>query len=924
MNRTMLIVAGMSGASSLLLLDSAVKGAALLVSAAIAATILRRDSAATRHLVWMLAIVAMLVVPVMSAMLPQWRVLPEWAGLAPGMVVAETSPPSIARPADGAVELPRNGDREDVERPSASAHPPAAESPDSRPELAPSEILPESTVWGQNRINALPVVWAIGFSVLIVRLTAARWMLWNSERRGTVVWSSRQPANATHDPIVTALEAVSSQLGTGRPVTLLIHPDKTIPVVWGILRSRLLLPEAARHWSGEQLRSVLLHELAHIKRRDSMAQLLVQVACALHWFNPLVWLAAWRLGVERERACDDLVLASGVKPSAYAGHLLDAVTGLSPSRGTQACGLAMARKSSLEGRLVAVLSESPNRRGVSAALAAVALAIAVGISVPVAMLRASDEKPGEQKQQQKPNEGVKLKSVTEQKLKWGEPANGLRMALAWPPSLGEAGMGDAEEFFLVVQNVSQAAVRLTASDAAPNPRTLMMRNNGRPLSAIRDASPMAGDWLLRPREGAFLRLFRPTEKLKDGRTVSALEEESIRMVPQYSVTAEMSIETAPAGAWTGKLATGETRGSVDVIPPKHKDAQALYKTWTTAARRDGKIPGGVIALLGQGVRTFIKNNPTWKTTPQLEKMLPRFDASHDWTGPDAVALLDELAAVQDTPIKMALDQEEALVIRTGTPLPPALANAPWGEALSNGLRMAWLLEPRAREHRLGTPLKSRILIHNAGKQPVVFRTRTWHQVQHKAIDAKGVEIKVESTNWLTRGLLVPFRLEPGEFVEVNAPGIGVGPRGNHGDRQNTGVGSWVEAKAGDDVTVTTGPVPLSDWNQTPDLLDGEPRWWLDFITARLSRHLPFPADAEARKLLLYRVAMELFGTPVSEEINAAFIADRQSTALDSLAMRLFHRPGLHAWAGPLISGPTRFRVFPADPKKPRIAGNPDR
>src|ERR1700730_15065920 len=122
MNRTILTVAGGFSAGSLLLVDSAVKCTALLVLAAIAAMVLRRDSAATRHLVWLLAIVAMLVVPVLSAMLPEWRVLPEWAGISPPPVVVATSPPSIVTPADGAVALPQHADPVEVERPSSTAH----------------------------------------------------------------------------------------------------------------------------------------------------------------------------------------------------------------------------------------------------------------------------------------------------------------------------------------------------------------------------------------------------------------------------------------------------------------------------------------------------------------------------------------------------------------------------------------------------------------------------------------------------------------------------------------------------------------------------------------------------------------------------------------------------------------------------------
>ena len=343
--------------------------------------------------------------------------------------------------------------------------------------------------------------------------------------------------------------------------------------------------------------------------------------------------------------------------------------------------------------------------------------------------------------------------------------NGLRAALVRPQAFGEPDAGEVFDFRLVVQNVSDGPVHFSTASAEKGPR-LLVREGGVPLAAFHDPKPIRADFMLQPREVAVLRLF---SERTEGRSMAA---ESLDL----AFSAEQEVETAPAGTWTGKLVTAAASATFAGygLLPKHKDAQSLFKIWNVGARADGKIPGALIGLLAEGVTTFTNYNPTWETTPQLLEMLPRLDATRDWSGQDAMALLDELAAVQATPIKMVLDKEWERTIRTGAPLPAELANAPWGEALPNGLRLAWLLEPSAAEHRLGTPLKSRILIHNAGKEPVVFRTRTWHQVNHTARDAQGGEkIKVESAFWTTIGQLVPFRLGPGEFIEVIGAGVGV-------------------------------------------------------------------------------------------------------------------------------------------------------
>jgi hypothetical protein len=163
---------------------------------------------------------------------------------------------------------------------------------------------------------------------------------------------SARPAPAAWQLEVNAL---CERLRIRREVRLVIIDRHSSPLAAGVVRAVILLPQAAAAWSDDRRRAVLLHELAHIKRHDCRVQIVAQAACALYWFDPLVWVAAAELRRERERACDDEVLRLGAPASSYATHLLDIARELGPTLRPSAA-LAMARPSELEGRLLAVLA----------------------------------------------------------------------------------------------------------------------------------------------------------------------------------------------------------------------------------------------------------------------------------------------------------------------------------------------------------------------------------------------------------------------------------------------------------------------------------------------------------------------------------------------------------------------------------------
>ena len=108
-----------------------------------------------------------------------------------------------------------------------------------------------------------------------------------------------------------------------RPLTLALSDTCLEPGVFGILRAVLLWPRSiGGRLSDEQIEAILVHELAHLRRRDNLTAALHMVVQSLFWFHPLVWWVGARLVAEREQACDEEVIRQGSEPRVYAESIL--------------------------------------------------------------------------------------------------------------------------------------------------------------------------------------------------------------------------------------------------------------------------------------------------------------------------------------------------------------------------------------------------------------------------------------------------------------------------------------------------------------------------------------------------------------------------------------------------------------------------
>ncbi len=339
----------------LLLFDIGVKTLLLLTVTSAGAFLLRKRSAATVHRWWVLGFGGCFVIPLIAFVVPSWT-LPILSDTLLAKPTTAFEGPTVL----GNQELPGGFGASAIhtsqlhlhERPQTPID--AGDKAGVRKAAVASVSQPVQTdkIFEFSWVKTCLAVWVVGVLVCLVRKSwqhvALLRLLNRCTKINSIGWEN-------------AVGEASQSLGLQQSISLLSLHEAQSPLTAGLLRAVVVLPGDAEDWQPARRRLVLLHELAHVKRRDVLTQTAAGLVSAFYWFNPVCWIGLVQMRKLRELACDDLVLSCGQQPTDYADVLLDVARSYRHSNYSTAVG--MAHSTNVENRILAILDKA--RRHVS-------------------------------------------------------------------------------------------------------------------------------------------------------------------------------------------------------------------------------------------------------------------------------------------------------------------------------------------------------------------------------------------------------------------------------------------------------------------------------------------------------------------------------------------------------------------------------
>lgn len=312
----------------------------------------RRRSAGERSMIAHSGLAALLALPAAILLLPQWAPLPAGWSFEPAAPIVQTA---------------------------ATGEPPIYPTPAA----ASAAIAIEGGEAGRASIGFpwsafVPFLYLVPLALLSGMMTLAVVRLFAMRGRAEILIEGSW---------LSALAEAQRRMGFKHGTALLVSKELRSPISWGVLRPTIVLsPKAVA--ASDEAEAIIAHELAHVARLDWAKLLGARIACAVFWFNPLVWILARESHQLREEAADDAVLMADIDGPDYATLLVGAARHDNQGALLAAHGVAPG-KDSLKRRITRVLDGSLKRGPASASWMLMSLIVLVGITAPLAAFSAT-------------------------------------------------------------------------------------------------------------------------------------------------------------------------------------------------------------------------------------------------------------------------------------------------------------------------------------------------------------------------------------------------------------------------------------------------------------------------------------------------------------------------------------------------------
>jgi beta-lactamase regulating signal transducer with metallopeptidase domain len=313
-----------------------IKSSVILSASIVLVFLLRKKSAGLRHLVLSVFLIGLLLLPIFSTVTTGWETK---------FLPSRQSKDGASAKVDGLIGALDSSSRNlGFFSLATGAHKHTEEVKINSPSIL-SIFLSRIKPWFG---FAALLLWLSGLIFLSLRMVFGLYGTNQLAREGKVLQDSLWKRL-----LFRFFEAVSLR----KKIKLLSHDKTMVPFTWGIFKPIVMMPKESQNWSENQRSSALYHELSHIKRGDYLVMILARISRAVYWFNPLSWIVLGMVKREQEKACDELVLKAGIKPSTYAENLLSIRNSVSGHWNPPAAVLGVMNKSHLNDRLTTILKQ---------------------------------------------------------------------------------------------------------------------------------------------------------------------------------------------------------------------------------------------------------------------------------------------------------------------------------------------------------------------------------------------------------------------------------------------------------------------------------------------------------------------------------------------------------------------------------------